>query len=116
MTLGNRIQKLRKESKLTQQELSKKINLSHPQLVRYETKDVQPPADILKKIASIFGVSIDYLVNGTKDQKAKDSLQDEALLSQFKKINGLSNEKKSIVMDLIDAYLFRSQIQKQLAL
>ena len=51
MTLGSRMQKLRKENKLTQQELSKKINISHPQLVRYENKDVQPPADVLKKIA-----------------------------------------------------------------
>ena len=114
MTLGSRIQKLRKENKLTQQELAKKINLSHPQLVRYENKDVQPPADVLKKIANIFGVSIDYLVNGENDQKAKETLQDDALLNQFKKISGLSKDKKNIVMDLIDAYLFRSQVQQQL--
>ena len=113
MTLGKRIQKLRKENGLTQMILAEKINISHPQLVRYENKDVQPPADVLKKIAGILGVSIDYLVNGDKDQKAKETLQDEALLMQYTKINSLSKEKKGIVMDLIDAYLFRSQIQQQ---
>lgn len=114
MTLGKRIQKLRKENGLTQMILAKKINISHPQLVRYENKNVQPPADVLKKIAGILGVSIDYLVSGDKDQKAKETLQDEALLMQYTKINSLPKEKKGIVMDLIDAYLFRSQIQQQL--
>ena len=114
MTLGNRIRLLRKENNLTQQALAEKINISHPQLVRYETKDVQPPADVLKKLANTFGVSIDYLVNGDKDQKAKETLKDEILLKQFRKINSLPEEKKSIVIDLIDAYLFRSQIQQQL--
>jgi len=115
MRLGNRIQIKRKELGITQQQLAKKIEVSHPQLVRYETKNVQPPADVLKKLADVFGVSIDFLVNGDKDQKAKDSLQDEALLNQFKKISSLSKENKTVVMDLIDAYLFRSQVQKQLS-
>jgi len=49
-----------------------------------------------------------------KDQKAQKSLQDDALLNQFKKINNLPIEKKSIVIDLIDAYLFRYNIKQQL--
>ncbi len=115
MTLGSRIYTLRKKLGLTRQQLAKEINISHPQLVRYETKDVQPPADVLKKIGGVFGVSIDFLINGDKDQKAKETLNDNELLNQFKSINNLPKEKQNIVKDLIDAYLFRTNIQQQLA-
>jgi len=55
-------------------------------LVRYETKNVQPPADVLKRMADAFGVSIDYLVNGDTNEKAKQSLKDATLIKQFQKI------------------------------
>ncbi|MET3047441.1 helix-turn-helix domain-containing protein, partial [Flavobacterium covae] len=52
-TLGERIQQLRKANNITQQDLGSKINISHPQIVRYETKGVQPPADVLNKLAEV---------------------------------------------------------------
>jgi hypothetical protein len=30
----------------------------------YEIKGVLPPADVLKKLADVFGVSVDYVVSG----------------------------------------------------
>ncbi|RKZ93930.1 MAG: XRE family transcriptional regulator, partial [Gammaproteobacteria bacterium] len=44
--LGKRIQELRKQNGLTQQELAGRVRISHPQIVRYETKGVQPPANV----------------------------------------------------------------------
>ncbi|MGC9344422.1 MAG: helix-turn-helix domain-containing protein [Bacteroidales bacterium] len=46
-----------------------KLNISHIQLTRYESKDIQPPTDVLKRLSEIFDVSIDYLVKGNQSDK-----------------------------------------------
>lgn len=102
-TLGMRIQEKRKELSLTQKDFAQKINISHPQLVRYETKDVQPPADVLKRMADVFGVSIDYLVNGNTNEKAMQSIKDAELIKQFQKIEELPEDDKNTIIKVINA-------------
>lgn len=112
MTLGERIQDLRKKNGLTQADLSKNINISIPQIVRYETKNVQPPADVLKRIADLFGASIDFLVNGTISQKAENSIEDSKLLQYFKEVEHMNEEDKAVVLKLIDAFITKRKVQK----
>ncbi|QMU63623.1 MAG: helix-turn-helix domain-containing protein [Flavobacteriaceae bacterium] len=112
MKLGDRLQKLRKEAKLTQGQLAEKLNISMTQLVRYETKEVQPPANVLKKLGEVLGVSIDFLINGDTLEKAQSQLKDNDLLIQFKKIEKLEEEDKNIVKKLIDAFVAKKQIQQ----
>ncbi|MCF8225930.1 MAG: helix-turn-helix domain-containing protein [Bacteroidales bacterium] len=63
-----------------------KLNLSHTRLTRYESKDVQPPADVLKRLSEIFDVSIDYLVNGNQSDKVEKTLKDAELIKNFKQL------------------------------
>lgn len=102
--LGRRIQDFRKQLGLTQIQLAKKAGVSHTQMARYEIKGVQPPADILQKLADIFDTSIDYLVRGDKSNKIKDSLKDAELIKQFKKIDQLPEEEKGAILKIIAAY------------
>lgn len=103
--LGKRIQELRKQQKLSQVELAKRIDVSKSQMIRYENKGVQPPADILNKLADIFNTSVDFLINGNMDEKAKATLQDTELLQRFKEMENLPKRERSIIMDVIAAYL-----------
>lgn len=112
MSLGERIQVLRKENALTQAQLAEKINISLPQIVRYETKNVQPPADVLKRLANVFGTSIDFIVNGDMSEKARDTIKDSKLLQQFKAIEKMDEDDKNVVLKLIDAFITKKQIQK----
>ncbi|MFZ5553524.1 MAG: helix-turn-helix domain-containing protein [Bacteroidota bacterium] len=114
-TLGERIQHLRKQANLTQADLAKKIKISHTQMVRYEIRGIQPPADVLSRLSAVLNTSVDFLINGDKDQKAKATLKDAELLNQFKAVEQLPADKQRIVKDLIDAFIFRTNIQKQLA-
>jgi len=111
-TLGKRIHELRKKAELTQANLAKKIKISHTQMVRYESDSVLPQADILKNLADVFGTTIDYLVRGDKDQKAKEALKDSELLTQFQAVEQLSDKEKITIKDLIDAYIKRSRVQQ----
>jgi len=103
--LGGRIQDLRKQHNLSQQDLADKTKISKSQINRYENRGVQPPADVLNKLASVLDTSIDFLINGTIDEKAKASLKDAELIKYFKEVDVLPTDEKSIVLRLIGAYV-----------
>ena len=92
MTLGERIQVLRKEKRLTQAGLVSNIGVSVAQLTRYETQDVLSNADALKRMAMCFGITIDFLVNGTTAQKEESAIADAKLLGLFKQVLLLPEE------------------------
>jgi hypothetical protein len=54
-------------------------------------------------------------MNGTLENKAKDTLKDEKLLIQFKKIEQLSEDKKALLIEFIDGFIFKNNIQQQLS-
>lgn len=111
ISIGQRIQELRKSKDMSQTKLAKKIGVSLTQLQRYENKGVQPPADVLRNLADTFNVSVDYLIYGNKDEKAQQSIKDNELLSQFKAIEELDSKDRSTIKDLIDAVIKRSKIK-----
>lgn len=63
-------------------------------------------------IADTLGVSPDFLIYGTADQKAKTKLSDPELIHQFKAIEDMEEDDKNVVKKLIDAFITKKQIQK----
>lgn len=112
VTLGDRIIELRKQKGWSQSELAKKIDVSYTQMSRYEIRGVQPPANTLKKLADVFDTTIDFLINGAKDEKAKASLKDTELLQQFKAVEQFTDDDKSVIKKLIDAFIVKKQLQQ----
>lgn len=65
---------LRKEQKWTQAELAEKINYSDKSVSKWERGDALPDLKVLKQMADLFGVSLDYFVTeNAAEQKAKFS-------------------------------------------
>lgn len=67
MEFGDIISKLRKDKKLSQQELATRLNISKSSLAMYETNKRQPNFDLVNRIADYFDVTADYLL-GRVDQ------------------------------------------------
>ncbi len=114
--LGNRIQELRRRTKLSQTDLADKIGISKSQMIRYENKGVQPPADILNKLADIFSTSIDFLINGNSDEKAQSALKTAELLNQFKEIEQLPEDEQITILKFLGAYLRDFKARKTYAI
>lgn len=110
--LGKRIRKIRKDLGMSQTKLANKVGLSYAQIGRYETKNAQPQTEILKKIAETLEVSVDFLLNGSKEEQAKNRLSDIELINQFKAVEQMSDEDKYIIKQLIDAFIKKRQIQR----
>lgn len=112
MSFEERIKKARIEKGLSKSDLANAIGVHYSQIGRYENKGAQPSADILGKLANALGVTTDFLMNGTADNLADNSLSDKELLNQFKFIEKLPDTDKNVVKVLLDAFITKKQIQK----
>jgi len=109
--LGERMLELRKKKNLSQTDLANAAGISYAQIRRYETKNTQPPAEVLKKIADTLDTTIDYLINGDTDEKAKSALKDSELLQQFKAVEQMNEADRTVIKRLIDSFITKGKIK-----
>ena len=60
--IAENIASLRLSKNMTQAELAEKLNYSDKAVSKWEHGDSTPPIEVLKNIADLFGVSLDFLV------------------------------------------------------
>ena len=92
MEFKDRLKILRKERSLTQAKLGEMLNYGSTAIANYESGRNQPSIPDLKKIASIFNVSTDYLL-GVNDIRHPYVIDDEtAEFNEFRRYYALLNE------------------------
>jgi len=62
MTLGEKIQALRKQHRMSQEQLADTLNISRQAVSKWETNESQPDIERLTEISGLFNVSTDYLI------------------------------------------------------
>ena len=85
MSLNKRLKDERSKKGFSQQKLAELTETHCSNIGRYERGDAKPSAEVLNRIAQVLEVSPDYLINGTLEEKASNSISDQELLNQFKK-------------------------------
>lgn len=108
MLFGDRLSELRKQKKLSQDGLAKKIGVHAPVIGRYERSEVKPSIEVAVKIAGALSVSLDYLVGST------DLMLDKSIVSRIQNIQKLNDEDKGHLFALMDAFLLKCNIQSNL--
>ena len=75
-----RLKELRKAKKLKQTDIAEMLSCSQGVYSRYESGEREPPFDIMKRLAEIYGVTVDYLMGGstTTDAPAPVPAQEKA--------------------------------------
>ena len=63
MTFGEKLQRLRKENRMSQEELASKITVSRQAVSKWELNEAMPDIDNIKQLSKIFGISMDYLLD-----------------------------------------------------
>lgn len=61
-TLGNRLKTERKKQNMTQEEMSKLLNINRVTYQGYESDKHKPDIDTLSKLADVLKTSTDYLL------------------------------------------------------
>lgn len=85
---------LRKQKKITQQEIAKYLNVSRTTYNGYELGTIQLTAENLIKIADYYGVSLDYLCDHTPKNKVDLGYIDEKCLAILKLVQELTDKNK----------------------
>ena len=96
---GKRIQQLRKERELTQEQLAEKLNVSQNTIAKIESGLRRPSIDFLLEISEFFNVSKNYLVFGVhaedvEDEKSKKDIDEtiEKLLEKKEELLKMQRE------------------------
>ncbi len=106
--LGYVLRKLRKNAKLSQQQLAIILGIERSTYSYYELNKSNPPISILIKIAMIYGVTVDELI-GNKVQlrlrddsfssnKAYDDPDEEVSVKELVRLSDLSDDEKLLVI------------------
>lgn len=91
MLLAERLIKLRKEKKKTQQQISSILGITRPAYTAYERGTRQPDYETLQKLAELFEVSIDFLL-GSSNEPLSNKKSNEGEYDSLKELNKLIKE------------------------
>ena len=69
MSLGNSLYESRKKKGLSQEEVAEKLGVSRQTISKWETEETVPDIYQAKKLAKIYGLSLDELIDVDLDQK-----------------------------------------------
>ena len=107
MEFASRLVQLRKQKGLTQQALADAVQINLTQIKRYEAGTNQPSLDALKKIATTFGISTDFLIFDEDERGPGVDLR-----LQFDMISNLDEEEQRIICELIDGMILKYQARR----
>ena len=107
--LAKRIQELRKQRGWSQPELGKKIGTSGAIVGRYERGEVTPSIEVARKMAKVFDVTVDYLIN---ERDIPEILSDREMLDRWQDMQQLSEDDRAHVLSVIDGFIRDAKTRK----
>ena len=102
MSFAKRFIQIRKEHKLTQQEMADTVGMHITQVKRYEAGQAQPSLEVLKRIALAFNVTTDWLIFEEGERELPNSLQ-----LKFEAVSQMSEEDQRTITSLIDGMILK---------
>lgn len=69
MTLGEKLQRLRRQGGLSQEQLAEQLSVSRQAVSKWELDETMPDTDNVVQLSRLFGVSCDYLLLDEVDER-----------------------------------------------
>ena len=115
MLFNEKLKMLRKESKMTQEQLAEKLNVSRQAITKWEAGDGVPDIENLKQISKVFNITIDELVKEEKnvqiEEKKKYNYIEELEIDHTKhfdinickieEVNFIRNDEEKVKVELL---------------
>lgn len=112
-SFGKKIAALRKEMKMSQTDLAKKLSTSVSVISRYERDEMTPSIDVAKKLAIILNTTVGYLLG---ESEQENILKDPGMLKRLNDIESMEPEEKSHVLFTLDALIQKIKLKNIAAL
>lgn len=102
ISFGKKIAALRKELKLSQTDLAKKMDTSVSVISRYERDEMNPSIDTAKKLAELLNTSVGYLLGETEDDQL---LKDPQMIQRLRDIKSFAQQERDQIYFTLDAVI-----------
>jgi len=112
---GSNLKQFRSEKGLSQEVFATQIGVHVTNLSKYERSKSIPSLEIAEKMAIALDISLDELVYGKQNEKARIQITDNELLNLFNKSQSLDDDLKKSVIDFLDAFILKQGLRKKLA-
>lgn len=109
--LPDKLKRLRQTRRLSQGQLGQKLSVNVQLISKYERGIVCPPTNMMVKIATVFNVSLDYLLRDEADV-AINKISSQKLLKHIEEIENLPEEDQRILTNLLDAYIKKHKFEQ----
>ena len=106
-TFGQKIQTIRKQRNITQQQLGEAIGVDKRVISKYEKDQTIPSVLVAKEIASALDVSLDFLIGSDKAL----FIDDHEVINLLKGYNSLSDDVKHTFKDILKALNIYSKVK-----
>jgi hypothetical protein len=73
---------------------------------------IKNPAEQFGAYPAQLDTSVDFLLNGKTDEKAKAMIKNNELLIQFKAVESMPDKDRNIISELISAFIAKRQLQQ----
>lgn len=110
--IAKRIRSIREQKSLTQAQLAAQASITPAAICQIEAGDRTPSTPILRRIASVLNVSIDYLLGSTDEVQLKDILADEDVQSFFRGYQSLNTQDQKLIQQQIEFLKSKSTSRK----
>lgn len=95
---GENLRRLRRQKKLNQRELAAILKVSSGTVGMWETETRRPDAEMLKKIANFFNVTIDFLLDNTEETYKTNKVMFYTKTNGNEKIDDLTEEQINLLL------------------
>ena len=100
-TLGQRISRIRKDRKLTQEDIAKKFNISVQAVSKWENDISSPDISILLELSKVLNVTVEYLLGGKEKEEVVKCVEEKKEINKMiMKIQILSNQGDKVNVNL----------------
>jgi transcriptional regulator with XRE-family HTH domain len=111
MTIGEKINQLRKEKGWSQAKLAQALNINTRNISLYESGKSLPSTETVHKLAALFNVSTDFLFNDEPENLGSIGIKDKSLIPLFEEIDKMNEKEKEALRVFVEAIAFKRQVK-----
>lgn len=112
MDISKNIKKIRKEKGILQKEAAAAVGLNHSNYNKMENGHREPSVSVLKKLADLFGVPVDFFFDPNPKLPKEVKIADKAANEQLRLITQLDKDDKEVIFKMIDKMLTNKKFKQ----
>ena len=119
MSIGHNIKKIREQKGLLQKQVANELGIGYTNYNKMENGNREPSVAELQKLAKLFNMTVDQILNSDADIPNDVTLEDKSSIEQMNLIKQLDDDDRTVVFKIIDTMLtkkkFKDFFQKNVA-